>query len=215
MQEQDKQKFSTLITEVMAFYRQDVSRFAMSVWWESCKVFDFEQVNRAINAHATDPERGQFAPKPADVIRVLQGTRTDRSRLAWSKLFDAMQRVGAYQSVAFDDPIIHAVVEDLGGWMKLCRSEMNDLSYTEHRFCESYRAYANRGGDIGEYPAKLAGQYELDNRQAGKRVAAPILIGDPSKAHQVLQNGAAGSRQQFTSLENVLPMPVARIGDAA
>lgn len=203
MQESDKPKFSTLVTEVLAFYRQDASRFAMSVWWEACKAFDFEQVSKAFNAHAMDPERGQFPPKPADVVRALQGTKTDRSRMAWGKAFDAMQRIGAYRSVVFDDPVIHAAIEDLGGWTKLCRSDLNELSYLEHRFCETYRAYSGRP-DLA-YPARLIGEFEAVNRHEGRKVAPPVLIGDPQKAADVLRLGGSGAKAQFTLASSVIP----------
>lgn len=196
MRDSDKREFSGLMTDVMAFYGKDTSKFMLTVWWAACEPFEFEQVRKALNAHCVDPERGQFAPKPADVVKVLQGTRTDRARLAWSKLMDAMQRVGAYQSVCFDDPLIHAVVEDLGGWMKLCRSDMEELSYTEHRFCEAYRAYVNRP-DVA-YPAKLVGQFELDNRQQGRKVTPPVLIGNPDRAAQVLKLGSNAPKTQIT-----------------
>ena len=200
MDVQDKAKFSRLITDVLAFYKQDVSSFAMSVWWQACEPFDFEQVSKALSAHAVDPERGQFAPKPADVVKALAGTKTDRARLAWSKALDAMGRVGAWKSVAFDDPIIHAVIEDLGGWVKLCRTELD--SYTEHRFCESYRAYVNRP-DLN-YPAKLVGEFEAINRHEGQKVAPPILIGNAQKAAEVLRLGSSGSKTQFTVASDVI-----------
>lgn len=203
MQESDKAKFSTLVTEVLAFYRQDASRFAMSVWWEACKGFDFEQVSKAFNSHAMDPERGQFAPKPADVVKALQGTKTDRSRMAWGRAFDAMQRIGAYRSVTFDDPVIHAVIEDLGGWTKLCRSDLNELSYLEHRFCEAYRAYSGRT-DLA-YPAKLIGEFEAINRHEGRKVSPPVLIGDPQKAADVLRLGGDGAKTKFTLASAVIP----------
>lgn len=203
MQESDKAKFSTLVTEVLAFYRQDVSRFAMTVWWEACKGFDFEQVSKAFNAHAVDPERGQFPPKPADVVKALHGTKTDRARVAWGKAFDAMQRVGAYQSVAFDDPVIHAVIEDLGGWTKLCRSDLNDLSYLEHRFCEAYRAYSGRADLV--YPARLIGEFEAINRHEGRRVAPPVLIGNPERAAEVMRLGGTGPKTQITIASAVVP----------
>lgn len=203
MQQADKVKFSALITDVLAFYKQDVSKFAVSVWWQACEPFDFEQVSKALSAHAVDPERGQFAPKPADVVKVLAGTKTDRARLAWGKAFDAMQRVGAYQSVAFDDPVIHAVIEDLGGWTKLCRSDMKELSFIEHRFCESYRAYSGRP-DLS-YPAKLIGEYEAVNRHEGRKVAPPVLIGNAQKAQEVLRLGGTGPKTTFTLANEVVP----------
>ena len=202
MHDADKQDFVLLLTDVLAFYRQDVSRFAASVWWEACKGFDLSQLRKAFNAHAIDPERGQFAPKPADIVRALQGTRTDQARVAWGKTFDAMQRVGAYQTVGFDDPIIHACVEDVGGWQKICRSNMDELSYLEHRFCESYRAYASRGLD--QYPAKLLGEFECINRHEGKMVAPPVLIGNADNARRVMELGAAAPKTQFTIASQAL-----------
>lgn len=196
MRDADKQDFVLLLTDVLAFYRQDVSRFAASVWWEACKGFDIGQLRKAFNAHAIDPDRGQFAPKPADIVRALQGTRTDQARVAWGKTFDAMQRIGAYQTVVFDDPIIHACIEDIGGWQKICRSSMDELSYLEHRFCESYRAYASRGLD--QYPAKLLGEFECINRHEGRNVAPPVLIGNADKARQVLELGSTAPKTQFT-----------------
>jgi Domain of unknown function (DUF6475) len=204
MIDQDKHAFKELLTNVMAFYRQDISTFALQVWWSACQGYDLEQVRKALNAHAVDPDRGQFAPKPADVVRALQGTKTDRARAAWGKVMDAMQRVGAYQSVVFDDHVIHAVIEDLGGWMGLCRSDFEQLSFTEHRFCESYRAYAGRHEPLA-YPAKLLGQFEMDNRHAGRRVAPPVLIGNPERAAEVLRLGGSGPKTQFTLASDIIP----------
>ena len=98
-----------------------VSEFTLQVWCQACQPFTLEQISKAMTAHAVDPERGQFAPKVADVIRILQGTYTDRAQLAWGKALEAMSSVGAYSDVIFDDPAIHAVIEDLGGWPKVCR----------------------------------------------------------------------------------------------
>ncbi len=202
---EDKAKFAQLVTDVLAFYKQDASPFAVSIWWQACERYDFEQVSKALTAHALDPERGQFAPKPADLVRILQGTKTDRARLAWSKVMDSMQRVGAYQSVVFDDPIIHAVIEDLGGWGKCCRSDMEQISYLEHRFCDAYKAYANRPGSLN-FPAKLMGEHEQQNAITGKRSAPPILIGNATKAAEVLRIGGDGSKTTFTDAASVMPL---------
>lgn len=203
MTDQDKREFKELITSVLAFYRQDASTFALQVWWAACEHYDMEQVRRALNAHAVDPERGQFAPKPADIVKALAGTKTDRARVAWGKAFDAMQRIGAYRSVAFDDPVIHAVIEDLGGWTKVCRSDMEELSHLERRFCEAYRAYSGRP-DMA-FPAKLIGEFEAINRHEGRKVAPPVLIGDPQKAADVLRLGGTGAKTQFTLASSVIP----------
>jgi hypothetical protein len=171
----DRKAFAQLLSDAMAFYRQDVSDFTLGVWWEACKGFDLEQVSKALTAHALDPDRGQFAPKPADMVRVLAGTSTDRALLAWSAVHGAMSSAGAYASVDFRNAAIHAAIVDLGGWPMLCRSTLDELPHLQRRFCEAFRVYAKRPGEF-EAPLYLAGDHEVENRAKGRAVAPPQLI---------------------------------------
>lgn len=190
MKHDDKPRFKNLLTDAMGFYKQDVSGFALSVWWQACEGFDFEQVAKAMTNHAMDPDRGQFAPKPADIVRQLSGTKTDKAMLAWGKAFDAAGRVGAYTDVVFDDPAIHAAIEDLGGWVKFCRTETEELSYLQHRFSESYRAYVGR--ESFDYPRRLGGDRSPDDvyMKRGLPPPKPAVIGDIEKARQVYRIGS-------------------------
>lgn len=205
MQPNDKPTFVRLITDVLAFYKQDASPFALSVWWQACQKFDIEQVRKALTQHAMDAERGQFAPKPADLVRQLEGTATDKAILAWGKVLHAMQSVGAYTDVVFDDPAIHAVVDDLGGWVKMCRGETKDLGYLQHRFCEAHRAYTGRG-DL-EYPRLLCGDRSPDSVYAarGLQPPKPALIGDRARAQLTYQSGQASGKVQiaYTPLQAI------------
>lgn len=190
----DRSAFAALITDALAFYRQDASTFALNVWWAACERFDLEQVSNALTAHAMDPERGQFAPKPSDVVRQLAGTATDRAMIAWGKVMGAISAVGAYTDVVFDDPAIHAVVEDLGGWVKVCRGEVAELSYLQHRFTEAYRAYTGRG--TFEFPRVLSGDRAPDEmfRRRGLPPPKPACVGDPQRAAQVFLGGRTGGK---------------------
>lgn len=214
MNQSDQARFAALLTDVLAFYGQAVSGFALSVWWEACRSFEYEAVQRALSRHAMDPERGMFAPKPADVVRQVQGTPTDRAARAWSITLDAASRVGAYTDVVFDDPIIHACIEDMGGWVALCRTDTERLSYLQHRFTEAYRAYSNRG-DLTTYPRKLTGDRSPDEvyQSRGLPPPKPVLIGDPARAQLVLTNGSAAGRLQITSAADAIDSAVARLID--
>lgn len=176
MQQADIERFQALLSDAMAFYGKDVSTFALDVWWQACSGFSMEQVRKALSAHAMDPERGAFPPKPADIVRVLQGTHQDRSLVAWGRVMDAMRSQGAYVSVDFGDPATHCAIEDMGGWPQLCRSELNSLGYMQKRFCDAHRAYSNRGEAVRDVPY-LVGVHESINRAAGKNVAQPVRIG--------------------------------------
>lgn len=214
MKPADRERFTDMIADVLAFYGQTPSEFALSVWWQACLPHEFDAVQRALGRHAMNPERGQFAPKPADLVREMQGTPTDRAARAWSIVLDTASRVGAYTDVVFDDPIIHAVIEDLGGWPVLCRIETDKLSYTQHRFIEAYRAYVNRG-DLTEWPRKLVGDRSPDEMFTARGMSPPkpALIGDAARAAQVLERGSAGGRLRVTKVDDIAAGALARITD--
>lgn len=203
MQPNDKAGLVQLVTDVMAYYRQPVSEFVLQVWCQACKPFTLEQVSKAMTSHVTDAERGVYAPKVADLVRVLQGTHTDRAALAWGKVLGAMSAVGAYSDVVFDDSAIHAVIEDLGGWSKVCRGEMAELSYLQHRFCTAYKAYAGRG-DF-EYQRRLIGDRSPDDAFHKKGIALPkpAIVGDADQAKAVYQGGSAAAKTRISFGQNI------------
>jgi hypothetical protein len=198
MQKHEKPAFAAFIGDVMGYYGKDSSKFLVNLWWSACEGFELEQVKTAMQAHMVDAERGQFAPKVADLSRILQGTTTDRAALAWGKTYDAMQRVGAYQDVIFDDPAIHATIEDLGGWSKLCRMDLNELSYLQHRFATAYKAYSGR--PEFDYPRKLNGDRSPDAEYERRGIALPkpALVGNSERCKTVYELGGIGGKTAIT-----------------
>lgn len=209
----DRERFALLIADVLGFYGQTPSKFALTVWWQACQPFEFEAVQRALGRHAMDPEVGQFAPKPADLVRQMQGTPTDRAAKAWGMVIDAASKVGAYADVAFDDPIIHAVVMDLGGWPVLCRTNTDELGYLRHRFTEGYRAYARRG-DLQNWPRQLCGDRSPDETYLarGLQPPRPVLVGDAAAAARVMAGGSEAGRYRIATLDDAVTSAVASIG---
>lgn len=200
MRSNELMDFKALLTDVLTYYGKDCSEFTLTVWWNALQSCDMEQVSRALQRHATDPERGQFAPKVADIVRVLQGSTTDRAALAWGKVLEAISAVGAYSDVVFDDPAIHAVVEDLGGWPKVCRTDMAELSYLQHRFQASHKAYTERGQF--EYQRRLAGDRSPDHEYTSRGIPLPrpALIGNREQAIAVLKNGNVAGKTLISTL---------------
>lgn len=176
MQDEDRKAFADTLQGALSFYGVDLTPFALDVWWQACRRVSLEQVGKALTAHALDPDRGHFAPKPADIVRVLHGTQTDRSLVAWGLVLEAMQRVGAYASVDFGDPAIHCAIEDAGGWPAICRTGLNELPFLQRRFCDAHRAYSLRA-DAVRPVGYLPGVHEAANRAAGKLPAPPLRLG--------------------------------------
>ena len=165
MQANDKPDFVALLTEALGFYRQDLSTFALSVWWEACKGYSLEQVRKAMTAHAMDPERGHFAPKPADIVKALHGTQTDRSLVAWGVVLSAISRCGMYASPDFQDPATVAAIIDIGGWPAVCQTDIDELPHLQRRFCNSHRTYSSRPESME--PTRLVGLHEQSNSLRG------------------------------------------------
>jgi len=206
MVDADRKPFADLIAGVFAYHRQPVTPAIIGVYWRACQPFELEQVTKAIDALTVDPEAGKFAPKIADIVRVLQGTQTDRALIAWGKVSGALSDVGRMSDVVFDDPIIHLCVMDHGGWPKFCTTPYDEQSYLQHAFCQSYRAYAARGMPA-EYPSRLVGETEsqAEYDKVGMTRPAPALVGDRAAARLVLERGTAMKRLAGQPVLGLLP----------
>lgn len=198
MRESDRDAFSELINSVYAFYGRDSSSFAVDVWWTAMRAFDLAAVRQALGRHTMNPDAGQFVPKPADVVRMLGGSTQDAAMVAWSKVERALRHVGTYQSVVFDDPLIHRVLDDMGGWVKLGTVTEDELPFRAKEFETRYRGFRMRS-ELPAFPAVMIGIAQSHNEQGGHQVAAPLLIGDPDRAARVRLKGAREPILRITS----------------
>jgi hypothetical protein len=190
MTKDDAKQFSALIGNVYSFYRQDASQFAVGVWWEAMKNYDFAAVSEALSKHCVNPDTGQFMPKPADVVRMLQGSTKDTALQAWTKVDKAIRSVGTYATVCFDDPLIHRVISDMGGWISFGSKDEEDWVFVGKEFENRYRGYASRN-EKPEYPPVLTGMSDSHNHKMGFNSQEPRLIGDPEKARLVYKSGSS------------------------
>jgi len=218
MQASDRKAFALLIAGIYAYHRQPCSDALISMYWRGCQRWEYDQIAQAIDRLTYDAEAGKFPPKIGDLTRILEGTATDRAALAWGKVHEAMGAVGAYQDVAFDDPAIHAVIEDLGGWPKLCRTDLKELGFVQHRFTEAHRAYTGRG--TFAYPRRLMGDRTPDSeyQKKGLPPPLPVLVGDPVAAQKVFERGSAAGKTAITfngAMQQLPKLPPAQPGAAA
>lgn len=158
------------------------------IYWQGLKDLDLQAVRHALNTHVQNPDTGQFMPKIADVRRMLGGTTQDSALRAWAKIDKAVRHVGSYASVAFDDPLIHRVLHDMGGWVGLSSKSEDEWPFVAKEFENRYRGYAMRN-ERPEYPPVLTGIAEAENVRRGLRSDPPRLIGDATKAEAVMQGG--------------------------
>jgi hypothetical protein len=185
----DKVQFAEIVRSVLALYDREPTKETLQLWWAALLEYSIEEVRAGFTRFVKSADSGKFPPKPADIIRCLEGGEADRGALAWSKVLGAIGSVGCYQSVAFDDATIHAVIMDMGGWTKLCRLDGKEVEFRANEFAKRYRAYAERGG-AKEFPPYLSGITETENSAQGYKSPPPMLYGDAEKAENVIRLGA-------------------------
>lgn len=198
MNQQDMQRFTALIADVYAFYRQDFSPFAGRVWWQAMQPFDMAAVSEAFSKHCVNPDNGQFMPKPADIVKMLQGSTQDSALVAWTKLDQAVRTVGTYTSVAFDDPIIHRVIGDMGGWIMFGTKTEDEWPFLRNEFVNRYRGFKMRN-ETPEYLPVMIGIAEAQNTKNGFKTSGPALLGNPERAMQVVKGGSNTPLLQVSS----------------
>lgn len=197
-------KFADLLTDAMAYYGKDVSDFMLSVFWDSLKRFEFADVSHAFTLHAQNPDNGQWAPKVADIVKMIEGSTQTQGMQAWAKVQSAIGSVGKMKSVAFDDPLIHAVIAEMGGWYSLCCSLVEELPFKAREFEKRYQGYRVRR-EVPQFAPYLIGGHEADNRLNGyKTPAKPVLIGDPARAALVMEKGSEQPALKITDTRHAI-----------
>lgn len=188
MTDDDRKGFAELLAGALAFWGKQVTPFTLEVWWRALKPYDLHSIRRAFSVHAVDPEQGRFAPMPADIVRLIGGTHTDAALIAWSKVDRAVRHVGTWVDVVFDDPLIHRVIADMGGWTRFSTSTEDEWPFVAREFQTRYRGYAMKR-EVPEYPPVLAGHSTQINAITGHKSNPPALIGDSQKAAITMKQG--------------------------
>jgi hypothetical protein len=187
MQGNDLPTFSALLTGIGELYGKGFSKFLVEIYWQALKPYDFQDIRQAFQAHIHNPDVGQFFPKPADIVRAIEGSGETRALQAWSLVEKAIKHIGVYQSIVFDDPLIHAVIEEMGGWIALCAMQIDELPFKAREFQKRYMGFMQKAPK--RYPKYCCGIAEGENLRLGYAAPPRVIVGDIQKAEQVMLNG--------------------------
>lgn len=188
MTEKDFEKFRDGLAGVYGFYDKEINQFSLDIWWNALKQFDLAAIVEAFNRHVINTESGKWLPKPADIIRMLQGSTQDSALVAWAKVDKAVRHKGTYVDVVFDDPLIHRVLHDMGGWIALGQKNEDEWPFVAREFENRYRGFRERS-EIPEYPAVLTGIANAHNRSQGLKLQPLVMIGNEAACERVMNGG--------------------------
>lgn len=208
MEDSNKKEFAAMMYAFGDVYGVEFSKVVLGLWFDALLEYDILQIAEAIRRYMRNPDDTYGKPKPNDLIRLIVGTSSDTSSLAWSKFDKALRMVGVYESVCFDDPIIHQVIRDMGGWISFGDKKEQEWPFLARDFKERYKAYKIKKDEHGGSGA-LMGISTADNLLLGFKVSPPVLIGDTEKATAVLE---MKSGEQFKISTGVEQLKIESIG---
>jgi|ETNvirome_6_1000_1030641.scaffolds.fasta_scaffold01506_3 hypothetical protein len=181
MNSQDQNKFKELITVMSETYGEEFTPAKLKLWWNLFKPYPIETFEQALYAHIACPDAGMFSPKPANLMKFINGTSKDqqqlvedRAEIAWACIEREISRIGSYGTLELEDKQAIAAVKAIGGWRALCMCTYDQLVWKKKEFVSSYDCYERT--PLEALPSKLPGLIELSEHKAESQQGVKSLM---------------------------------------
>lgn len=193
MTNQDRDRFEVMLLGLAEIFDKQLSERQIDLYYLALEDMDIEDVVQAGNILARSVK---FFPKPVEFRESMAINTDDMASIAYGKFHKGMMRAHPGRTLIFDDPIIHAVIENIGGWNEELYnkwSSIKDEVWLRKQFESLYQTYAKCGVPANT-PERLVGGYEAHNEGRWDINNKPILVG--SKNSPVLQKALAEYKQK-------------------
>ena len=162
MIEKDVKEFANILDFLAEGLGVDMTANKYKFYFAALSDLTIDEIKKAANHIA---RTATFFPKPVDFRNAVSGNIDGKVVEAWEKVQKAKSRAGQYQSVQFDDPVIHSTLKLMGGWGAVCRLEgHDDEKWQRIDFEKTYKAIA---GQKKDHPNYLPGAAEVQNGAMG------------------------------------------------
>ena len=89
MIDSDKREFGEMMTAVFQLYKSEPNKQILRLYWKALLNYSIEQVQEAVDQHVVNTKNGQFLPKPADILKQINGGKSsieiknEKAGLVW------------------------------------------------------------------------------------------------------------------------------------
>lgn len=119
---------------------------SLRMWIDALGGLSEQQIEQAIRRY--NRECSDY-PTPAKLRSYASGSAAlsdeQRAQVAWGSVRSTVLKYGAYWAIKFDDPIIHAAIRQIGGWVNLCNTQHDEMHWKQKGFCAAYVEIARHG----------------------------------------------------------------------
>jgi hypothetical protein len=194
-----------LITGLAQTFITDISLTDIENYWLFLRPYSLADFEKAVVNYCISPEGHRFMPKPGELIAALEGNALQQAQQAWTKVMNAIRRIGGDKTLVFDDALIHAIIDDMGGWVRLCELQIKDEPFKQREFEGRYVNY--RRNPPTRYPRQLIGRMGAGNlARCNAGDDWPRIVGDEKKALAVYKAG-----QDTTTLSSYKTLPLSQL----
>lgn len=161
MQDNDRPKFASLMKVLgETFGNTAPSKEKMEIYFRALSDMPIEKIDEAVlNLVNTRTITSTF-PVPAEIRNAVGARIDDLALLALDKAEGGVSRHGYCTSVVFDDPVIHMVIDSMGGWPKFCapsaHGDEREWHWIQKDFVKLYQAFSRN--PKAEFPKVLVGE---------------------------------------------------------
>ena len=150
------QQFNTAFQPFLDYFPTgDMSKEKINIYYLALSNLTVDQLNSAFISMVRNRVYKNF-PQVAEIIQYATHTTEseldDRIVLAKQMLKNTIVRYGSYGSVEFKDKGIHAVIDALDGWQKVCSMSADELEkFLTFEFAKIYKAYTRHNYPVTQY----------------------------------------------------------------
>ena len=183
--EHDFKKFSEIFKGIYLLFGEgkNLHPALIEIYYKSLERFTIAEIEIAIK-QVINTRVFSGLPKPAEIIQAIESKDSDTAIIALELVIYAVEHIGNYTSVKFTDPVIHSVIEMLGGWPKFCTATEEEWVWLKKDFLKFYPTMAKKQSHSDYLP----GQFEIDNVARGSKWnEKPKLITIPQPHKRIEQ----------------------------
>lgn len=169
----DKQKFTMAIGALFLAFHIQGSRELFEVWWQALKDIPIEDIQQSV-LKVIQTEADSYKPVPGRIRKEVFGGSEPRAMAAWDKLNRAIANVGSYRDPQFTDPKIPAIVNQHGGWARICGLTLTEFdTWFRKLFFSDYETMETSADEL-----VALGIATMTNRSNGKPAAIGEVIAE-------------------------------------
>lgn len=131
----NKDVFNNNMQGLSMLFNYKIDKVLMTIYYRALQELTDEQFTYAVNKLV---QSSKFMPKPAEILEVARGNNEAKIESAWQMLVKAINVIGMYEDVQFEDEYLAGAVHLLGGWLALCEMTEEDFKYAHVTFRKVY-----------------------------------------------------------------------------